>query len=52
VSLGVLVRPLQALRAGATGSDLIPLLARTGVYELAYAVLLGGGMVLSARLLG
>ena len=44
--------PLRALRAGATGRDLVPLLGRTGVYELAYAVFLGAGMVLSARLLG
>lgn len=52
LALGILWRPLQALRAGATGRDLIPLLAGTGVYELVYAVLLGVGIVLSARLLG
>ncbi|MFN2320641.1 MAG: 1,4-dihydroxy-2-naphthoate polyprenyltransferase [Dermatophilaceae bacterium] len=52
LALGILWRPLEALRAGATGRDLIPLLAGTGVYELVYAVLLGVGIVLSARLLG
>jgi 1,4-dihydroxy-2-naphthoate polyprenyltransferase len=52
LALGVLWSPLQALRAGATGRDLIPLLSGTGVYELVYAVLLGVGIVLSARLLG
>lgn len=52
LALGLLWRPLRALRAGATGRDLIPLLSGTGVYELAYAVLLGVGFVLSARLLG
>lgn len=52
LALGILRRPVQALRSGATGRDLIPLLAGTGVYELAYAVLLGGGVVLSARVFG
>jgi 1,4-dihydroxy-2-naphthoate polyprenyltransferase len=52
LALGVLWSPLQALRAGATGRDLVPLLSGTGAYELVYAVLLGVGIVLSARLLG
>jgi 1,4-dihydroxy-2-naphthoate octaprenyltransferase len=52
LALGVLVRPVQALRSGATGRDLIPLLAATGAYELLYAVLFGAGLVVGDRLLG
>ncbi|KAB7746443.1 1,4-dihydroxy-2-naphthoate polyprenyltransferase [Nostocoides sp. F2B08] len=52
LALGLLVRPVQALRSGATGRDLIPLLAATGAYELLYAVLFGVGLVLSVRLIG
>jgi len=52
LALAILWRPVRAMRAGATGRDLIPLLASTGIFELAYAVLLGSGMVLSTRLLG
>ena len=52
LALGLLVRPVQALRSGATGGDLIPLLAATGAYELLYALLFGTGLVLSERLLG
>ena len=52
LALGLLVRPVQALRSGATGRDLIPLLAATGAYELLYALLFGTGLVLSERLLG
>ena len=48
LALGVLVRPVRALRSGATGGDLVPLLAATGAYELLYALLLGAGLVLSA----
>ncbi|MDO5501886.1 MAG: 1,4-dihydroxy-2-naphthoate polyprenyltransferase [Actinomycetia bacterium] len=47
LALGVLWKPYQALRSGATGRDLIPLLSATGAYELLYAVLLVVGMVLS-----
>lgn len=52
LALVILWRPLKALRSGAAGRDLIPLLAGTGIYELAYAVLLGAGIVLSSRLFG
>lgn len=52
LALGLLVRPVQALRSGATGRDLIPLLAATGAYELLYALLFGIGLVLSVRLIG
>ncbi|MGA8048081.1 MAG: 1,4-dihydroxy-2-naphthoate polyprenyltransferase [Dermatophilaceae bacterium] len=52
LALGLLVGPVQALRSGATGRDLIPLLAATGAYELLYALLFGAGLVLSDRLLG
>jgi 1,4-dihydroxy-2-naphthoate polyprenyltransferase len=52
LALGVLWRPLQALRSGATGRELVPVLSRTGTYELGYAVLLSAGIVLSAALLG
>ena len=48
LALAVLVRPLRALRSGATGRELIPLLAATGVYELAYAALFAVGLVLSS----
>lgn len=49
--LGILLGPYRAIRSGATGRDLIPALSGTGIYELAYAVLLSLGVVLSARLL-
>jgi 1,4-dihydroxy-2-naphthoate octaprenyltransferase len=52
LALGLLVAPVRALRSGATGRDLIPLLAATGAYELLYALLFGIGLVLSARVLG
>ena len=42
---------LQALRAGATGRDLVPVLARTGQFQLVWAVLLAVGIGL-ARVLG
>ncbi len=51
LALGILVGPYRAIRSGATGPDLIPVLAGTGIYELGYAVLLSVGVVLSARLL-
>ena len=42
---------LQALRAGATGRDLVPVLARTGQFQLVWAVLLAVGIGL-ARVVG
>ena len=45
----LMVRPVRVLTSGATGRDLVPVLAATGIFELAYAVLLGLGMVLSQR---
>lgn len=52
LALGILVRPYRVIRSGAGGRDLIPALSGTGTYELAYALLLGLGVVLSGRLLG
>lgn len=52
LALGILVRPYQVIRSGATGRDLIPVLGGTGTYELVYAVLLSVGIVLSGRLFG
>ncbi|HHU09375.1 MAG TPA: 1,4-dihydroxy-2-naphthoate polyprenyltransferase [Intrasporangiaceae bacterium] len=52
LALVILHKPVRAMRAGASGRDLIPLLASTGIFELAYAVLFGLGLVLSARFLG
>jgi 1,4-dihydroxy-2-naphthoate octaprenyltransferase len=40
--------PVQRIRSGATGGDLIPVLGGTGLAQLAYAVLLSLGLVLSA----
>ena len=50
LSLGLLWKPLQTLRAGATGRDLVPVLAATGLFEIAYAVLLAAGIVASHAL--
>ncbi|MBA2438032.1 MAG: 1,4-dihydroxy-2-naphthoate polyprenyltransferase [Acidimicrobiia bacterium] len=41
------VRPLRAVASDATGRELVPALAGTGVLELAFAVLLGVGLVLA-----
>ncbi len=41
---------LQALRTGATGRDLVPVLARTGQFQLVWAVLLGLGIGLAHAL--
>ena len=38
------------LASGATGRDLVPVLAATGLFEIAYAVLLAVGIALSERL--
>ena len=43
-------KPLQALRTGATGRDLVPVLAATGLFEIAYAVLLAVGIAASLAL--
>ena len=48
LSLGLLWKPLQVLRSGATGRDLVPVLAATGLFEVGYAVLLAAGIALSA----
>jgi 1,4-dihydroxy-2-naphthoate octaprenyltransferase len=47
LALGLLWKPLQALRSGATGRDLVAVLAATGAFEIAYAVLLAVGFALS-----
>ncbi|OLP65357.1 hypothetical protein BJM39_31060 [Salmonella enterica subsp. enterica serovar Javiana] len=47
LALAVLWKPLQALRSGATGRALVPVLAATGLFEIAYAVLFALGMALS-----
>ena len=44
-----MVKPVRVLLGGATGRDLVPVLASTGLFELAYAVLLGVGIVISQR---
>ena len=38
-------RPLRAVLGGASGRDLVPVLAATGLFEVAYAVLLGTGLL-------
>ncbi len=47
LALGVLARPLRALLSGATGRDLVPVLATTGIFEIVYAALLAAGIALS-----
>jgi 1,4-dihydroxy-2-naphthoate octaprenyltransferase len=47
LALGVLWKPVQALRAGASGRALVTVLAATGLFEIAYAVLLAVGIVIS-----
>ncbi len=39
--------PVRTVRSGATGSDLIPVLGGTGVAQLAYALLLSAGLMIS-----
>ncbi len=48
LSLGLLWKPLQVLRSGATGRDLVPGLAATGLFEVGYAVLLAIGISVSS----
>lgn len=50
LSLALLWKPLRALRTGATGRDLVPVLAATGLFEIAYAVLLAAGIATSLAL--
>jgi 1,4-dihydroxy-2-naphthoate polyprenyltransferase len=50
LALPLLWKPLQALRGGATGRELVPLLAATGLFELAYALLLAIGILASVAL--
>jgi 1,4-dihydroxy-2-naphthoate octaprenyltransferase len=50
LALGVLWRSAQILRRGATGRDLVPVLAATGLFEIVYAVLLAAGIVASHAL--
>ncbi|MGA8977915.1 MAG: 1,4-dihydroxy-2-naphthoate polyprenyltransferase [Pedococcus sp.] len=47
LALGVIARPVRALLSGATGRDLVPVLASTGIFEIVYAVLLAAGIALS-----
>jgi 1,4-dihydroxy-2-naphthoate octaprenyltransferase len=46
---GLMLKPIRVLLSGATGRSLVPVLAATGIFELAYAVLLGLGIVISQR---
>lgn len=47
LAFGVAWRPLQLVRSGATGRDLVGVLAATGLFEVAYAVLLAAGLALA-----
>ncbi len=49
LSLPVASRSLQVVRAGTTGAGLVPVLAATGLYEVAYAVLVLVGVAVGAR---
>ena len=53
--LGLLAAPLgwtamRTVRAGTTGRELIPVLAATGLYEVAYAVLIALGVVIGVAI--
>ena len=48
MSLPLAVHPAHVVRSGATGRDLVPALAGTGMLLLGYAVSLSLGLVLSA----
>lgn len=55
--LGLLATPLgwkavKTVRAGTTGRELIPVLAATGLYEVAYAVLIALGVVIGVAIAG
>lgn len=47
LAFGVAWRPLKLVRSGATGRDLVGVLAATGLFEVAYAVLLAAGLALA-----
>ncbi len=47
LAFGVAWRPLKVVRSGATGRDLVGVLAATGLFEVAYAVLLAAGLALA-----
>ncbi|HEX2706266.1 MAG TPA: 1,4-dihydroxy-2-naphthoate polyprenyltransferase [Candidatus Lustribacter sp.] len=47
VAFALAARPLRALTTGATGRDLVPVLAGTGVLQLGYALLLTLGLTLT-----
>ena len=47
LAFGVAWRPLQLVRSGATGRSLVAVLALTGLFEIAYAVLLATGLALA-----
>jgi 1,4-dihydroxy-2-naphthoate octaprenyltransferase len=46
LALPLALRPLGRVRSGATGRELVPVLAGTGTLQLAYAVLLTAGLAL------
>ena len=47
LAFGIVGKPLKSLLSGATGRDLVPVLAATGLFEIGYAVLLAIGIALS-----
>ncbi|PIE33074.1 MAG: 1,4-dihydroxy-2-naphthoate polyprenyltransferase [Ilumatobacter coccineus] len=47
ISLVIAWRPIRAVRRGDTGSDLVPVLAATGMTQLVYGALLTVGLVVS-----
>ena len=50
LAFGLLWKPLQAVRAGAVGRDLVSVLVTTGQFEIAYAALLAVGIVWGSAL--
>jgi 1,4-dihydroxy-2-naphthoate octaprenyltransferase len=52
LAFGVAWKPVQVLRTGAAGRDLVPVLAATGLFEVAYAVLLAVGLVVGRSVTG
>lgn len=47
LAFGIVGKPLKSLLSGATGRDLVPVLAATGLFEIGYAALLTVGIALS-----
>jgi 1,4-dihydroxy-2-naphthoate octaprenyltransferase len=47
LAFGIVGKPLKSLLSGATGRDLVPVLAATGLFEIGYAVLLTVGIAIS-----